>query len=256
MFGWKCEDQMPAGSDGRYYVATIDGFAVAGIGGPSDPSGPPAAWNTYVAVESVDQSTKRAQKAGATVLSEPSDVLDAGRMSVLADAGGAPFCLWEAHAFIGAQLVNEPGTWNFSDLNTRDPKRAGKFYGGLFDWEVEDVGGSDFTIFRLPGYGDFLEKRDPELRQRLEENGGPDNFADAVAILATMTDDRVPAGTPEHWSVTFAVDDADGAAKRAEKLGGTVVVPPFDVAPVRMTVLADPQGALFTASKYQPEASA
>ena len=55
--------------------------------------------------------------------------------------------------------------------------------------------------------------------------------------------------------MTFAVDDADAIAAKAEQLGGKVVVPPFDAEPVRMTVLADPQGTVFTASKYQPSGS-
>jgi uncharacterized protein len=32
-----------------------------------------------------------------------------------------------------------------------------------------------------------------------------------------------------------------------------VVVPPFDAPWVRMTVITDPQGATFTASKFVPE---
>jgi predicted enzyme related to lactoylglutathione lyase len=38
--------------------------------------------------------------------------------------------------------------------------------------------------------------------------------------------------------------------ERAAQLGGQVVVPPFDVPPVRMAVLSDPQGAVFTVSKF------
>ena len=53
--------------------------------------------------------------------------------------------------------------------------------------------------------------------------------------------------------MTFAVDDADGAAAKARELGGTVIVPPFDAPWVRMTVIADPQGATFVASKFVPE---
>jgi predicted enzyme related to lactoylglutathione lyase len=52
--------------------------------------------------------------------------------------------------------------------------------------------------------------------------------------------------------VTFAVDDADAAAERATELGGEVLVPPMDAPWVRMTVLRDPQGATFTASKFVP----
>jgi hypothetical protein len=53
--------------------------------------------------------------------------------------------------------------------------------------------------------------------------------------------------------VTFAVDDADAIAAKAADLGGKVLVPPFDAPWVRMTVLSDPQGATFIASKYVPE---
>jgi predicted enzyme related to lactoylglutathione lyase len=59
--------------------------------------------------------------------------------------------------------------------------------------------------------------------------------------------------TPPHWGITFAVDDADAIAARASELGGQVVVPPFDAPWVRMTIITDPQGATFTASKFVPE---
>jgi uncharacterized protein len=67
--------------------------------------------------------------------------------------------------------------------------------------------------------------------------------------------DGQPATVPPHWSITFAVDDADATAARAAELGGEVVVAPFDAPYVRMTVLRDPQGAQFSASKYVPERS-
>jgi hypothetical protein len=56
-----------------------------------------------------------------------------------------------------------------------------------------------------------------------------------------------------HWSVTFAVDDADATAAKAAELGAEVVVPPLDAPWVRMTVITDPQGATFIASKFVPE---
>jgi hypothetical protein len=72
-----------------------------------------------------------------------------------------------------------------------------------------------------------------------------------VATLNPIGEDE--PDVPAHWSVTFAVDDADVAAEKAAELGGTVVVPPFDAPWVRMTVIADPQGATFVASKFVPE---
>jgi predicted enzyme related to lactoylglutathione lyase len=62
----------------------------------------------------------------------------------------------------------------------------------------------------------------------------------------------IPDG-PAQWGVTFGVDDADAIASRAAELGGKVVVPPCDAPWVRTTVIADPQGATFTASKFVPE---
>jgi uncharacterized protein len=104
----------------------------------------------------------------------------------------------------------------------------------------------------VPGYGDFLEQRDPDVRRRMADVGAPEGFEDAVAWLVPMTSDQFPDDTPPHWSITFAVDDADAIADRAAKLGGRVLVPPMDAPWVRMAVLSDPQGAAFTASKFTP----
>jgi predicted enzyme related to lactoylglutathione lyase len=60
------------------------------------------------------------------------------------------------------------------------------------------------------------------------------------------------AGETAHWSITFSVDDADALAARAAELGGQVVVEPFDVPPVRSSVLLDPAGARFTISAFNP----
>jgi predicted enzyme related to lactoylglutathione lyase len=208
-------------------------------------------------VDSADEAAAKVKDAGGSVLMEPFDVSAAGRMAVFADPSGAVFCVWEAGAAKGAQLVNEPGTWNFSELNTRDPEGAKAFYGEVFGWEASEMpggGGGDSAMWRVPGYGKFLEQRDPEMRQRLVDVSAPEGFEDAVAWLLPMTSEGSADETPPHWSVTFAVDDADATAERATKLGGRVLVPPVDAPWVRMTVLSDPQGAVFTASKFTPPA--
>ena len=247
LFGWELEDVMPADSPGRYFTARLDGRDVAAVG--SQPAGaPPAAiWNTYVWVTSADETATKVWAAGGSVVTEPFDVMDAGRMAVFADPAGAVFCAWEPKRHRGAELVNQHGTLNFNDLHTPDPEGAMAFYGAVFGWETLELDGG-FAMWTLPGYGDHLEQGDPELRARMAEVGAPEGFEDVVASLATITDD-----TPPHWGVTFAVDDADAIAARAAELGGTVVVPPFDAPWVRMTIIADPQGATFVASKFVPE---
>jgi uncharacterized glyoxalase superfamily protein PhnB len=91
--------------------------------------------------------------------------------------------------------------------------------------------------------------------------GGPPGFEDVVASIVPLGDDQ--PDTPPHWGVTFGVDDADAIAEKASELGGKVIVPPMDAPWVRMTVIADPQGATFTASQFvlenrdlQPQADA
>ena len=62
-------------------------------------------------------------------------------------------------------------------------------------------------------------------------------------------------GLAPHWDVTFAVADADAAAAAAVAHGGRIVMPPTDMPWVRMTVIADPEGATFTASRFVPPGS-
>lgn len=254
LFGWQFDERTPAGSPERYFFAKLRGRDVAGLG--TLPKGAPAraVWNTYICVASADEAAAKAKDAGGRVLMEPFDVSESGRMGVLSDPSGAVFCVWQAKELAGAQLVNEPGTWNFSDLNTRDPEGARAFYGAVFGWEASalDAQAGDFGFWRRPGYGDFLEQRDPDVRKRQADIGAPAGFEDAVAWLVPMTRPQFPDDAPPHWSITFAVDDADAIADRAAELGGKVLVPPMDAPWVRMTIVSDPQGAVFTASMFVP----
>ncbi len=256
LFGWEFEDQMPSDAPGNYFMARLHGLDVAAIGSQPDEAPPTPVWNTYIAVDNADEAAAKVTTAGGSTLAEPFDIFDAGRMGIFSDPSGAVFSVWQAKQHIGAQLVNEAGTWNFSDLNTRDVEGAKAFYGAVFGWVAGALEGSgtEFTFLRLPGYGDFLERSvQPGLRAGQEEVGAPPEFADVVAGLVKMASDRFPDDVPPHWSVTFAVDDADATAARAEELGGALVAPPMDAGPTRITVVRDPQGAVFTASRFYPE---
>jgi predicted enzyme related to lactoylglutathione lyase len=250
LFGWDFKDVMPPGSAGEYYIAQLHGGDVAAVG--SLPQGAPAAavWNTYVAVDSADAAAAKVRDAGGRVLSEPFDVMEAGRMAVCADPEGADFRVWQAKEQIGADVVNEAGSLNFNGLRTRDPDTAGSFYGTVFGWQTLTLGRGP-GMWRLPGYGDFLEADDPGLRERMAQVGAPEGFEDVVAAIEPIASDEADA--PACWTVTFAVDDVDAIAAKARELGGKVEVAPFDAPWVRTAVIADPQGATFIASKFVPE---
>ena len=246
VFGWTFENVMPPGSGGKYFMARLHGGDVAAVGSIPEGAPPVAMWDTYVSVDSADETASKVRDAGGGVVKEPFDVMGAGRMAVFSDPEGATFCVWQAKEFKGARVVNEPGSLNFNGLSTRDVDGAKSFYGSVFGWDTLDAGGAE--MWTLPGYGDYLERDDPDLRKRVAEVGGPAGFEDVVASINPIADGQ--PDVPAHWSVTFAVDDADAVAETASKLGGTVVVPPFDAPWVRMTVITDPQGATFIASKF------
>lgn len=250
LFGWDFEDVMPAEAPGNYFIGRLRGGDVAAVGSQPEDAPPMAMWNTYVWVESADETASKVREAGGRVLTEPFDVMAAGRMAVFADPEGAVFCVWQANQHKGAGIVNEPGTLNFNGLNTRDVEGAKSFYRSVFGWETLALDGG-VEMWRLPGYGDYLEQSAPGLRERMAEMGGPEGFEDVVAALSPIGDDQ--PDVPAHWSVTFAVDDADATAARAAELGGQVLVAPFDAPWVRMTIISDPQGATFIASKFVQE---
>jgi uncharacterized protein len=250
LFGWDLEDTMPPGAAGRYFIARLRGGDVAAIGSQPEAEPSRATWNTYVWVESADETASKVLDAGGRVVTDPFDVMRAGRMAVFTDPAGAVFNVWQANEHKGARIVNEPGSLNFNGLNTHDIEGAKSFYGSVFGWKALALGG-DAEMWRLPGYGAFLEQRDPGLRERMAQSGAPASFEDVVATLNPIADDQ--PDVLAHWSVTFAVDDADATAQRATELGGQVIVEPFDAPWVRMTVIADPQGATFIASKFVPE---
>ena len=250
LFGWEFENVMPPGAEGRYFIARIRGGEVAAVGSVPEAAPPAAMWNTYVWVESADETASKVRASGGRVVVEPFDVGDAGRMAVFTDAEGAAFCVWQAKERIGARIVNEHGSVNFNDLNTRQGDGAKSFYSSVFGWQTLELEGG-FEMWTLPGYGDHLEHDNPDLRKQMAEMQAPKGFEDVVASLIPIADDT--PDVPPHWGVTFAVDDADAIADKATDLRGTVLVPPFDAPWVRMTIITDPQGATFTASQFVPE---
>jgi uncharacterized protein len=247
LFGWECEESMPEGESGHYIMGRIDGRDAAAIG--SLPPGAPdrATWNTYVWVDDADASCAAARAAGATIITEPFDIFDAGRMAMFADPEGASIAVWQPGRHRGSLAVNEHGAVVFNDLHTRDVDRAAAFYGAVFGWEALEIA-PGVAYWVMPAYGDFLEELNPGLRENMAAMGAPAGFENVVATIAPI--DPSDTDTPAHWSLTFAVDDADEAAAAARRLGGTVLVEPRDMPWVRATTIEDPQGAVFVASQF------
>ena len=210
LFGWEAQDN-PIPDGGVYTMLLKGGKPVAALS-QLQAEGQPVVWNSYVTVASADDAAAAARDAGATLISEPFDVMDVGRMAVLMDPVGAVLCVWEPGSSIGAEIVNEPGALTINQLNTGDPERAQQFYSAVFAWSFEQV--SEQPEYWSIKNGDRL-------------NGG------------MMRQD------PAAWLVYFGSDSVADHAGRINELGGRVIVPPTEVPSGRFVVAADPQGAFF-----------
>lgn len=224
LFGWRAND-MPMGDGQVYSMQQVDDDTVAAIyelEAERRSMGIPPHWSHYVSVVDADATAARASKLGGTVLAEPFDVYDSGRMAVIQDPTGAAFGIWQPKAFTGASRVNDPGCLSWDELQTRDPDAAVAFYTGLFGWEMARV------------------EQDGNLVYRSIENGGRRNGG-----IMPMTEHQ--AGVPPYWLAYFTVPSADATAARASELGGEALVEPFDLpgGPGRIAVIRDPQGAVF-----------
>jgi uncharacterized protein len=219
LFGWAYDDQpMPDGP--VYSMAKLGEDHVAGIA-PQSPelaaAGAPPVWNTYIAVDSVDDTVARVEPAGGQVAMPPFDVMGAGRMAFVLDPGGAAVAFWQAGEHIGASRVNEPGTITWNELITTDSSAAA-FYEQVLGLTTAqtDMGGGAYTLFQAGG----------------EQVGG--------TVAPPLP------GVPNHWHVYFAVADADAAAAKVAGLGGSTLAEPFDTPVGRIAVVTDPQGAAFS----------
>ena len=220
LFGWTAEDR-PMGPDASYTMLTLAGRSVVALY-QQDTAAPGVApqWLSYISVGSVNQSAERAKALGGTILMEPFDVLDVGRMAMVQDPTGAVVALWEPRRHAGAGLVGEPNATCWNELATTDTGRAGAFYTSLLDWtaETQPMGTTGYTLFT--------------------DGGAPRGGMTAIAPEW--------GPVPPAWLVYFAVTDCEGQAALAQSLGGAVRLPPTEAAGVgRFSVLVDPQGAVF-----------
>jgi predicted enzyme related to lactoylglutathione lyase len=244
LFDWTFVDAIPADAPGSYLIATLGGEDVAAISA-AESDDEAVTWRTYIAVDDADATAKAVEAGGGTVSVAPVDAGPGGRLAVCVDPQGAEFRLWQARERLGAQLVNTPGTWNFSDLHTSNPDAAAAFYSPLFGWEIDDVGFA--SMIRRPGYGDHLAATvDPDIKDRQSGVSAPQGFEDAAAWMV-----GVPEGHPDLWQVTFAVADRDASAATAEDLGGTILATD-DTAWTKTVTVSDPQGAQFVLSQFTP----
>ena len=220
LFGWSFTD-VPIGDGMVYSMAAIGGKDTGGIyqmWAQQKEQGVPTHWGSYVSVSNVEESAKKAREAGGTVIVEPMDVFDAGKMASLIDPTGAVISLWQPMKHMGTRVVNEHGAFCWNELVTNDTGKAGVFYKALFGWSADeqDFGTTTYTIFM---HG---EKAAGGM-MKIDENW-----------------------MPPSWIVYITVNDCDSCVNEVRSLGGNISAGPMDIPGVgRIAYMADPRGAAF-----------
>ncbi|MDQ1249678.1 MAG: uncharacterized protein QG597_4054, partial [Actinomycetota bacterium] len=211
LFGWTSVDlPTPMGVD--YTQFSIDGKLVAGMG-PLPPEmaagGMPSFWSSYVITADLDAALGRVAEAGGQVVVPAMDVMEQGRMAMVADPSGGIVGLWQPMAHEGAEVFNVPGALTWNELQSRDIAAAMPFYTDAFGWVWQEGPSPDYFIANLP-----------------TKEGEDKSNAGAMAMPP-----GVPDEAPSFWLIYIAVADCDATMAKAQELGGSVMFPAMQMGP-------------------------
>ena len=217
----------PHAMDQHYLTPLFDPQSIVLFTGPQQQPDMLPWWTTYFAVESVEATSAAVVANGGSIIAPAMDVMEAGRMAVVADPHGAVFSLWQANGHAGIGVAGVLGSRCWSELATRHPDAAGEFYAAVFGWRPVEFTGSHYVRFE---HGD-----------------------DAAGGMLHL-DETFPAEIPEHWVVYFLAPDAAATCAQAAALGATIMMPPTPIPMIgQFAVLFDPQGATFNLLQPDPQ---
>ena len=227
LLGWEFEESSRFGE--RYLLAhTVLGY-IGGIAHVerSEPDTPIAQWLSYLLVQDVGATVTAATQSGGRILVEAVD-FNGGQVAVLADPQNALFAL----------TTRELG------LPTRDPRVAPR---GTFFWRdylAENVEDAQMFYSRVFGFEAERQRRSDEVPHyvlgAVREIGG-------IVPLSPRQRDTIDA----NWLPYIRVDDPLRLARRAEALGGQVLLRPRpQPGNESLAIIADPQGAALALQRY------
>jgi hypothetical protein len=225
LFGWSFEDATGPGRRG-YALARSGDVYVAGfvpVDAPADGS-KLSRWLPYLSVTDVDRAVASGVDAGARVAVAARNV-SLGRVAAMIDPEGA--VIGVARSNVGdpddKTTAAAPGRVVWTELLSNDSDNAAAFYKSLVGYDVREVErrGGTYTLLG---------------------NGG----ADRAGILKNPTEKWDPV-----WLTYFGVHDAAAAARKAEQLGGKILLAASpEVRDGSMAVVADPSGAVLVLQKW------
>lgn len=224
-FGWTYED-MPTPMGVDYTMCYLDGQMVAGLSpqpGELAAAGAPSMWNSYVFVEDVDAVAAAVEAAGGSVMMPVMDVMNSGRMTMIASPDGAVVGIWQPIKHEGADVFNVPGALTWNELQSRDLDAARPFLSEVFGWEWKQMPGDmEYHVAHIAAKPD-----------------------DTTNCGAMNLPESVPPEAPSMWIVYFAVADCEASSQAVAGLGGKLFMPPMEMGPGKFAGATDPTGAMF-----------
>jgi uncharacterized protein len=224
LFGWTAGEGSP--EFGGYFMFMRDGVPVAGgmqkVAGVPAMEGPDQ-WGVYLSSPDAKATVDKAVAGGGALRMPPVDIADLGVQAIVGDVPGARVGVWQARAFPGLTVFDQPGAPVWFELLTSDYAGSVTFYEDVFGWQTR------------------VQSDTPESRSSAQTAGGED-FAGIVAAR----DGDLAAGEAGRWEVFFRVADTDAALARVVKLGGEALRQPEDTPFGRLAEAADPSGTRFS----------
>jgi predicted enzyme related to lactoylglutathione lyase len=220
MFGWTSFEE------NGYYQLSKDDKLVAGLLNRDDSNAEHFSTNTTVffTVNSADEFNEKIKQNGGTVVKDPHDVLDKGRMGIYKDPQGAFFGTWEAKSHKGMPVFEndkQHGLPCWFEINTKDLESTRNFYCNVFGFDScsKNMHGTEYSYFFK---GDEL-----------------------VGGCLLMTEGY--GDLPSYWLVYIYSDDVDTSADKVKELGGNVNITPSDVERLyRYSMVNDPSKISFS----------
>jgi predicted enzyme related to lactoylglutathione lyase len=223
LFGWTFQTIESNGIE--YAIAMIGPRPVAGFYRPEDKRYTAAEWLQFFSVDDVDAAVARVATAGGTMIGEPADIPQRGRVAVAEDREGAAFGLIRSATGDPAPGIAAPHNdflWN--ELWTNDMSAAGAFYDAAvgLDSRIVPREDGDYLVFTHGG-----ERRAGGL--------------------------KIPQANIEPtWLPTIRVADIKATVARAKQLGGEIALEPrWDIVDGKVAIIVDPHGAPVTVRQWE-----
>jgi uncharacterized protein len=225
LFGWSLESSTAAG--GHEYVLARNGDTyVAGLieAAAREDGKKVSRWLPYISVSDVDSAVERALTSGGETVVSPRNV-GFGRVAAITDEEGAVVGL--ARSSIGdpddATTAGRIGSVVWNELLAANSTEAARFYERVFGYQARGIErrGGEYILLHASG-----DERAGVLRKPVPE-------------------------WESQWLTYFGVADPAAAARRAEALGGRIVIPPSpELREGSVAVVTDPTGAVLVLQQW------